>query len=163
MKKFLKDLFVNCIAASFITPRKLRHLIYLIFGCKIKTKRINPGCVFYSNNVSVGEHTFINYRCIFDTTSQIEIGENCHIAQEVIFAGISHHKGNATSRGGEEYSSPIKIGNGCWIGARTTILPGVTIGNGTIIAAGAVVTKNCESNSLYVGVPARKIKSLTNI
>ena len=55
---------------------------------------------------------------------------------------------------------PIKVENNCWIGARSTILPGVVIHEGCIIAAGSVVVKNCEPHSLYGGVPAKKIKTL---
>ncbi len=79
---------------------------------------------------------------------------------EVSFIGITHEIGSAQSRAGADVSYPIKVGNGCWIGARSTILPGVTVGDGCIIAAGSVVNKDCEPNSLYAGVPARKIKDL---
>lgn len=52
------------------------------------------------------------------------------------------------------------IENGCWIGANVTVLPGVTIKSGTIVAAGAVVVRDCEGNCIYGGVPAKKIKNL---
>lgn len=62
--------------------------------------------------------------------------------------------------GGEGYTFPTLIKDGCWVGANVTIIPGVTIGEGCIIAAGAVVTKNCEPDGLYAGVPAKRIKDL---
>jgi maltose O-acetyltransferase len=52
----------------------------------------------------------------------------------------------------------VRIGDRCWIGARATILPGVSIGDGTVVAAGAVVTKDCEPDALYAGVPARRLR-----
>jgi maltose O-acetyltransferase len=55
---------------------------------------------------------------------------------------------------------PVTIEDGCWIGANATVLPGVRIAGGTVIAAGAVVTRDCEPNSLYAGVPATRIKAL---
>ncbi|MCR4913326.1 MAG: acyltransferase [Lactobacillus sp.] len=55
---------------------------------------------------------------------------------------------------------PVKIDDGCWIGANVTILPGVHIGKGCVIGAGAVVNKDCEPNGVYVGVPAKRIKDL---
>lgn len=55
---------------------------------------------------------------------------------------------------------PIAVGDGVWIGARSVILPGATIGDGAVIAAGAVVTGNVEPNALYGGVPAKRIKDL---
>ncbi|GAA3763606.1 hypothetical protein GCM10022240_14970 [Microbacterium kribbense] len=65
-------------------------------------------------------------------------------------------------RAGESTSLPIYVGNGVWIGAAALILPGAVIGSGTVIAAGAVVTGRCDENSLYGGVPARKIRDLTD-
>ncbi|WP_060664555.1 DapH/DapD/GlmU-related protein [Bacillus sp. CHD6a] len=79
---------------------------------------------------------------------------------EVLFCTSTHEFGTCERRAGKPYGKPIKIGNGCWVGARVTILPGVTIGDGCIIAAGSVVTKDCESNSLYSGVPAKRVKGL---
>ena len=63
-------------------------------------------------------------------------------------------------RAGKTIYKPIFIGNGCWIGANSIILPGVTIGDGCIIGAGSVVNKDCDSNCLYAGNPAKKIKTL---
>lgn len=54
----------------------------------------------------------------------------------------------------------ITVGDGCWIGTNVTILPGVNIRNGCVIGAGSLVTKDCEPNGLYVGVPAKRIKEL---
>lgn len=63
-------------------------------------------------------------------------------------------------RAGPSTQEPITVQEGTWIGARSTILPGVTIGAGVIVAAGSVVTRDCDPHSLYAGVPARKIRSL---
>ena len=62
--------------------------------------------------------------------------------------------------GGVGITKYIFIGDGCWIGANVTILPGIEIGTGCIIGAGALVTKNCKPNGLYVGVPAKRIRDL---
>lgn len=72
----------------------------------------------------------------------------------------THKIANSNRRAGESQFLPINIGDGCWIGAGSTILGGVTIGKGTIIGAGSVVNKDCEANSLYAGVPAKFIKRL---
>ena len=58
------------------------------------------------------------------------------------------------------YSKPINIEDGVWIGAEVIILPGITIGSGCVIGAGSVVAKDTEKDSLYVGIPARKVKNL---
>ena len=99
--KIIRDVFMNVIAASFITGRRLRWLIYRLYGCNIQTKRINPGCIFYSNKIIIGKHTFVNYRCIFDNLEIIEIGENCHLAQDVLLAGATHEIGTTERRGGK--------------------------------------------------------------
>ncbi len=76
------------------------------------------------------------------------------------FITSTHRIGDNLKRGGEDLYKGIKVGNGVWIGASVSILPGVTIGNGVVIGTGAVVTKDCESNCLYAGVPAKLIRRL---
>ena len=68
----------------------------------------------------------------------------------------THEIGDSSRRAGASKYPSINIGDGCWIGANSLILGGFTIGEGTIIAAGSVVIKNCEPNSLYAGVPGKK-------
>lgn len=79
---------------------------------------------------------------------------------QVSFVNSTHDIGDSEMRGGRVKSQPIVVEDGCWICSRVTILPGVTIGKGCVIAAGAVVTKDCLPNGLYAGVPAKRIKDL---
>lgn len=108
--------------------------------------------------VSIGDNSFINQQCII--RPNVIIGKNVDIAPGVMLMSDTHEIGTNKRRAGTRKFSPIKIGDSCWIGANATILGGVTIGNSTIIGAGSVVTKNCESNCIYAGVPARLIKRL---
>ena len=108
----------------------------------------------------IGKGTNVGYGCFFDAVAAISIGSKCAIANEVCFVTSTHEVGGPEARAGERLARPVRIGNGCWIGARAIILPGVSIGNGCIIGAGAVVTRDCEANSLYAGVPAKFIKRL---
>ncbi|MCH1627131.1 acyltransferase [Ferdinandcohnia quinoae] len=160
MKKRIWHFFVNVLAASIITPYKIRKLIYTKAGFKIQTDNIFSNCYFESNKVIIGENSFVNSKCHFENEDFVEIGRNCSIAFQVVFCANSHKFGSANQRAGEHISLPIKIGDGCWIGARVMILPGVTIGDGCIIAAGSVVTKDCEPNGIFAGVPAKRIKDL---
>lgn len=73
---------------------------------------------------------------------------------------VGHEIGSQEKRAGAQKYEPIKIGDGCWIGANSTILGGVTIGAGSVVAAGAVVVRDIEENCVYAGVPARKVKEL---
>lgn len=154
----LRDSVVNGVASSALTPYKLRFLIYKTYGMNVKTVNIKPRCFFGNNNISIGENSFINYGNFFDT--DVSVGNNCSIGYNSVFASVSHEIGESGKRAGSPYVKPIIIGNGTWIGANATVLPGVTIGEGCIIASGAVVTENCLPNGLYAGVPARRVKEL---
>jgi maltose O-acetyltransferase len=79
---------------------------------------------------------------------------------QVLFCSSTHKVGNASQRAGADDNKGITIDDGCWIGARATILPGVHVYSGCVIAAGAVVVSDCEKNGLYAGVPARRVKEL---
>ena len=74
------------------------------------------------------------------------------------FINSTHETGDCYQRAGKGYALPIKIEDGYWIGANTTIMPGVTIAKGCIIAANSLVTKDTEPNGLYVGQPAKRVK-----
>jgi maltose O-acetyltransferase len=154
------DIPINVIANSVITPRALRILLYRLFGMKVEAINISPKCYFKTRHITIGRGTFINRACFFDNKAEIRIGNNCSIAMEVMFCTSTHNFGPATQRAAEVIQAPIHIGNGCWIGTRAVILPGITIGDGCIIAAGSIVTNDCEPNGLYAGVPARRIKDL---
>lgn len=124
---------------------------------------VNGGTRFLGRGrVTVGKKTWVGPNCRFYTHSDasISIGDQCDIAPEVSFVTGSHEFGSSERRAGTGYAKPIYVGNGCWIGARVTIIGGVHIGDGSVIAAGAVVTKDVPKNSLVGGVPARLIRRL---
>jgi maltose O-acetyltransferase len=95
------------------------------------------------------------------TDASIYIGDRCDIGPGVKFITGSHHVGDSSRRAGLGIAKSIVIGNGSWIGAESTILGGVTIGEGCIVAAGSVVTKNVPPNVLVAGVPAVVKKRLS--
>ncbi|WP_426354142.1 acyltransferase [Exiguobacterium sp. R-39] len=160
VKQKLRDMIINSIASSYFMPLIVRKKIYNIFGIKTYTKAIRPNCYFGGNNIEIGKGTTVNGGCYFENLEKIKIGKNCDIAMEVLFCTSTHELGASNKRAGKPYGQSIYIGDGCWIGARVTILPGVIVGNGCVIGAGSLVTKDCEPNSLYLGSPAKKIKEL---
>lgn len=160
---YISTFFQTSIAGSCICPRCLRVLIYRIFGNKIKTTHINARCFVGGGKLSVGKRTFINYDNFFDLSDKITIGDDVHIGMKGIFITSTHKISSQSRRAGEGITKPIVIEDGCWIGGGVTILPGVVIGKGTIIAAGAVVVNDCDPDSIYAGIPARKIKSLQQV
>lgn len=101
---------------------------------------------------------FINSGCCFQDHAGIEIGDGTLIGHQVVIATLNHAQ-DPLSRA-DMFPKPVKIGKNVWIGAHATILPGVTIGDNAIIAAGAVVTKDVEKNAVAGGVPAKKIKDI---
>lgn len=116
---------------------------------------------FYTDcgkNITVGKNVFINSGCHFQDQGGITIGDGVLIGHNVVLATLNHDfspKKRSTLR-----PAPIVIGENVWIGSNATVVPGVTIGNGSIIAAGAVVTKNVPENIIVGGVPAKIIKAL---
>lgn len=112
----------------------------------------------FGMNLHIGKQVFINSGCSFQDQGGIYIGDNTLIGHQVVFATINHDED--PSKRASMYFKPIHIGKNVWIGAHATILPGVNIGDGAIIGAGAVVTKNVEPNTVVAGVPARVIKKI---
>ena len=118
-----------------------------------------PGMTLISSKgiVTIKNNTAINGFSKIICKSEIEIGENCVIAQGVVIRDDDGHKHGKI--GGELTNTPkpVKIGNNCWIGQNASILKGVILNDGCIVAAGAVVSKSVESNTIVAGVPAKKI------
>ena len=123
--------------------------------------RLNKNCTFtVKRNVSVGDNVFINSQCYFEAMAPIVIGNNVLLGYGTALLTTNHNfkKPKLLIREQGIASKAITIQDDVWIGARATILPGVTIGQGSVIAAGAVVTKNVEPYSIVGGIPARFIK-----
>lgn len=153
--------FLNLVA-SHINDQKIRFKIYRLYGIKTDTINIGNGCKFVDGwkDITIGKNVLINYGVLFNGYGQIIIEDDCSIGCEVALITVSHEQGPPKRRAGAPVAGSIRIGRGSWIGARAIILPNVTIGEGCIVAAGAVVTKDCETNGLYAGVPAKRIKDL---
>lgn len=113
---------------------------------------------FYTDcgqNIFIGKNVFINSSCQFQDQGGIYIGDDVLIGPQTIFATINH--GRKPDERSNHHMEPIRIGNKVWIGAHVTILPGVTVGDNAIIAAGAVVSKDVPENTVVGGVPAKVI------
>jgi maltose O-acetyltransferase len=110
---------------------------------------------------SIGGSCWINVGCLFDLSSSITIGDHVALGPQVTVLTSTHVLGSSVRRTGPLQNLPVTIGDGCWLGARCTILPGVTIGQGAVVAAGAMVHRDVPPNTLVAGVPARVIKMLS--
>ena len=156
---FIREFFINTIAASPFICVSLRRFIMRYYGIDIGNSIVFPKCFFGGNNIKIGDKCFINYNCFFDNSGRIEVGDNTHLGPNVFLCTSTHEIGDKSKRAGKNYAKDIKIGKGCWIGARAIIIPGVTIADGSVVGAGAVVSKDVPPNSLVVGCPARVIQT----
>ena len=109
-------------------------------------------------NTTFGKNVFINAGCKFQDQGGITIGDGALIGHNVVLATLNHDL--APEKRATLHPAPIVIGRNVWIGSNAAILPGVTIGDGAIVAAGAVVTKDVAANTIVGGVPAKFIKEI---
>lgn len=111
-------------------------------------------------DVIIGDHTRIGLHCTI--IGPVSIGNHVNLAQGITVTALNHNFADGELRIDQQGVStqPVSIGDDVWIGTNAVILPGVTIGNHVVIAAGAVVTKDIPDNSLAMGVPATVRKSI---
>lgn len=133
-------------------------------GAKVgENVRICSSVMFVgTGSLEIGDNTWIGHRCIISTSSSIKIGSDCDIAPNVYIGNGTHQITPDRKRIADiEISEDIIIGNGCWLCAGSMVLPGVTIQEKSVVAAGAVVTKSQSENMiLLAGIPARIKKHL---
>jgi acetyltransferase-like isoleucine patch superfamily enzyme len=98
--------------------------------------------------------------CVFDARAPIRVGRDVHIGPGSMLLTSDHIPGPRHRRAGQVGPAEVSIGDGCWLGAQVIVLPGVSIGAGAVVAAGAVVTSSLEGDRVYAGVPARAIRDL---
>lgn len=139
----------------------LRYFFYKhIFQVKIDISAsiLRNVKLLYPRNITIGKNSIINWGALIDGRgAKVIIGSNVDIAPEVNIWTLQHDPDSVTH---EVKSKNVFINDYCWIGNRAIILPGVTLTEGTVVAAGSVVTKSTEPYSLYGGVPAKKIRNL---
>lgn len=111
-------------------------------------------------DVLIGDHTRIGLHNTI--IGPVKIGDNVNLAQGITVTALNHNFNDPSKRIDEQgvSTSAVTIGNDIWIGANAVILPGVSIGNHSVVAAGAVVTKDVPAHTLVAGVPAKVIKEI---
>lgn len=133
---------------------------------KITGKEVDKSFTFfppfntdYGKNITFGKNVFLNSGCKFQDQGGITIGDNVLIGHNVVLATLDHN--TCVSKRAELFAAPIVIEDNVWIGANATVTSGVTIGKGSIAAAGAVVTKDVPKYSIVGGIPTKVIRELT--
>lgn len=155
--RFLRSRTFLCIfnlLPDFYTLSPLRNLMLKLGGAQIKIFDAyirSPLWCSDLKGLQFGKGIFINMGCRFEGTAKITIGDCCQIGPFCCFENVNH-----TPSG--DQALPIIVGCGVWIGARVLLVPGVQIGESSVIAAGAVVTRKVPNGELWGGVPAKKIR-----
>jgi acetyltransferase-like isoleucine patch superfamily enzyme len=141
-------------------PAEIRDLLSQITGSKIdkSVAVFTPLYINYGKHTKIGKNVFINFDCVFLDLGGITIEDNVLIAPKVSLLS----EGHPVSPNERQSLVPghIHIKRNAWIGAGATILPGVTIGENAVVAAGAVVSKDVPANTVVGGVPAKTIKTI---
>jgi acetyltransferase-like isoleucine patch superfamily enzyme len=139
-----------------IPSHHIRNLIYRLFGMKVgKGSHIYGGAEIRSPYyITIGKGSSIGHHAILDGRGRLTIGNNVNLSTGVWIWTAQHDVNDLHFK---SYSVPVIIGDFAWLSCRTTILPGVTIGEGAVVAAGAVVTKDVEPYTIVGGIPAQKI------
>lgn len=136
----------------------IRHWYYnKILGYKIgKLSSIHMGVFVTGDNISIGDNVVINRKCYLDGRIGIEIKDNVSVSPEAYIISMEHDPDDPFFR---TRGKVVIVEANTWIGSRAIILPGVKIGEGAIIGAGSVVTKEVGPFIIAAGIPAREIRS----
>jgi maltose O-acetyltransferase len=114
----------------------------------------------YGTRVSIGAGTFVNYDCLMLDVAPVTIGSACQLATRVQLLTATHPIDPEPRRIGWESAEPIVVGDNVWLGGGVIVCPGVTIGDDTVVGAGAVVTRDLPAGVVAAGVPARVIREI---
>jgi acetyltransferase-like isoleucine patch superfamily enzyme len=140
-------------------PAEIRSLLSQITGSEIdeSVAVFTPLYINYGKHTKIGKNVFINFDCVFLDLGGITIEDNVLIAPKVSLLSEGHPL--APDERQSLVPGHIHIRKNAWIGAGATILPGVTVGENAVVAAGAVVAKNVPANTVVGGIPAKQMKS----
>lgn len=154
-------LFLLHLISIHVPSHLMRNAVYRLFGVKIgKGASIHMGCKFFEpGGVVIGGDSVIGSDAFLDGRAPLIIGDHVDIASEVMIYNSEHDLNDPEFRA---VCQKVEIGDYCFIGPRAIILPGVTIGKGAIVAAGAVVTKDVADFNIVGGVPAKVIGERKN-
>ena len=155
------ELMILALITVLIPFHSIRNLFLRLAGVKIgKHSFIHMGVrFFYPPGVKIGQGTVIGDHCFLDGRAPLKIGSHVDIASQVLIYNSEH---DINSEDFDPIYGEVEIGDYVFIGPRATILPGVKIGKGAIVAAGAVVTKDVPDFAIVGGVPAQVIGERKN-
>ncbi len=143
------------------TTQRARVLRELFGSCGEGAWVEQPFYCDYGYNIHVGKNFYANFNCTILDGAKVTIGDNVLLAPSVSLNTAGHPYDVQQRNAGLEYALPITIGNNVWVGGNVVVVPGVTIGDDTIIGAGSVVTHDIPSGVIAAGNPCRVIREIT--
>ncbi len=166
----ISDLLTKCADSCFrlnsLSPTKTQEretLIRSLFGsCGNKPVIHSPFHCDFGFNIHIGDNFIGNFNLSILDEAKVSIGNNVMIGPNCSLITITHALDAAQRNDGVMAAKPITIGNNVWIAANVVILPGVTIGDNSVIGAGSVVTKDMPANVLAVGSPCKVLRPITD-
>lgn len=154
-----------CYEYNALRPSQIKErdsLIRKIFGkCDKDLCVQQPFHCDYGYHIEVGNNFFLNYNAVLLDCAKITFGHDVFVAPNCAFYTAGHPLDVEQRNQGLEYAYPIHVGNNVWIGGNVVVLPGVTIGDNSIIAAGSVVTKNIPDGVIAAGNPCKVMRKIT--
>ncbi len=151
--------FNNCKPSDMQRQNELLHRILgEIKGNIVITA---PFYCDYGFNISVGNNFYTNHNCVILDGAKVSFGDNVFIAPNCVFSTAGHAIDATQRNEGLEIALPIQVGNNVWFGTNVSVLPGVTIGDNTVIGAGSVVNRDIPSGVIAAGNPCRVIRRIT--
>jgi maltose O-acetyltransferase len=114
----------------------------------------------YGDNMHVGEDFYANFDCVVLDSGRVDIGRNCMLAPGVHIYTATHPLDARERANGKEYAKPVSIGDNVWIGGQAVLNPGVSVGDDSVIASGAVVTEDVPDDVVVQGNPATVVREL---
>ena len=154
-KRFLSGLgALGLIVTGRLPSQLVRKAIYRLCGMRIgKRSVIYAGAeIRHPSGISIGNSTIIGHRAILDGRMGLTIGDNVNVSTGAWIWTVQHAVNSPEFEG---TGAPVTIADRAWISSRTTILPGVAVGEGAVVASGAVVTRDVEPYTIVGGVPAK--------
>lgn len=149
-------------ATSRLDGKKRRELLTELFaeageGCYVESP-------YYANwgghHVHLGKNVYCNFGTTFVDDTHIYIGDHTMLGPNVVIATAGHPIDPELREKGLQYNMPVHIGKNCWLGASVVVMPGVTIGDNTVIGAGSIVTKDIPAGVVAVGNPCRVLREV---
>ncbi|WP_258372433.1 MULTISPECIES: DapH/DapD/GlmU-related protein [unclassified Curtobacterium] len=155
------DAVLRRLSASGLVRPNVRNLILRRARVHVNSARILSGLSVRGSGLSVADGVFINVDCFIEAEAEVVLEPGVSLAMGVRLLTVTHDIGEPDARAGAMRVRPIRVGRGSWLGAGVTVLPGVLIGEGCVVAAGTMVNRDIPPNMLVAGVPARVIRQLS--